>query len=169
MSKSLSLIVAEMSQLVTSVVEAEGELSPELEAMLDGVSRDLAVKADNYALFMERLDSEADFWKARAQKMSQVAASCANLKERLNGAIKTAMTQLQTTEIVGEETKFKLTRMAPKLVIDELTLPMDYQQQKITYTPDKAKIKADLEAGHQVTGAALEEVFALRKYAARKT
>ena len=59
--------------------------------------------------------------------------------------------------------------MAPKLVIDELTLPMDYQQQKITYTPDKAKIKADLEAGHQVTGAALEEVFALRKYAARKT
>jgi hypothetical protein len=78
------------------------------------------------------------------------------------------MQAMGTDEIIGEDVKFKLSRLAPKLVIEEEKLPSAFKMQVVTYVPDKDRIKSELEAGGSVEGAKMEEVFSLRKYPARK-
>lgn len=167
-TKPLALLVAEMSGVVGAIVEAGGELSPELESLFDNVQKDLAVKCDGYAFFMDRLDSEEKFWKERAENMVRVARSIAGLRERLKDRIKEAMVAMETTEIKGEEIRFKLSKLAPKLVVDELTLPMEYKAQRISYVPDKDKIQTDLSNGCEIPGVGVEPVFSLRKYLNKK-
>lgn len=165
---TLPEIVARANLLEQALVEAGGELSPEIESMLEEVGKDLAAKTDSYAFFMERLDVQAEHWKAKADAFAKVSKSCKNLKERLNDRIKEAMRELGTEEIVGSDMRFKLSKMAPKLVIEEALLPKEYLMAVTEYVPDKERIKEDLANKCEVTGAKMEEVFALRKYVARK-
>lgn len=166
-NKSLSLLVAEMSQVLTQIVEAGGELSPEIESMFDSLGTEIQTKTDNYAFFMERLDSEAEYWKARAETMTKVARSCINLKARLNDSIKLAMQQLGQDEIKGNEMRFKLSKLAPKLVLEEAAVTDAYKMIVTQHVPDKERIKHDLAAGLAVPGARMEDVFSLRKYVNR--
>lgn len=164
MSQNLQVMVLEFNNIVSAIAEAGGELTPELEAAFDGMGAQIQVKADSYAFVMDRLDAEAEFWKKRAEQFSRVAKSCKNLKERLNDSIKMAMKQLGTDEVHGVDMRFKLTRMAPKLVIQESLLPSEYKMVVTETVPDKERIKADLANKCEVPGAVMEEVLALRKY-----
>lgn len=167
-NKSLPLIVAEMSVILNQIVEAGGELSPEMETAFDNLGGQLQTKTDSYAFFMDRLDNEADFWKAKADSYLKVSRACANLKGRLNDSIKLAMRQLDTDEVKGNDMRFKLSKLAPKLVLEESALPAEYKMVVTTMVPDKERIKEDLGNKVEIPGATLEPVYSLRKYANRK-
>lgn len=166
-TNTLPALVAEMSLILNQIIEAGGELSPELETSFDNLGGAIQTKADNYAFFMDRLDAEADFWKAKADSYIKVSRSCANLKERLNNSIKLAMRTLDTDEVKGHDMRFKLSKLAPKLVL-EGEVPAEYKMVVTTTVPDKERIKADLTNGVVIAGAVLEPVYSLRKYANRK-
>lgn len=163
-STPLAILVADMSLILGRIVEAGGELTPELEAAFDNVGSQLQEKADSYAFFMDRLDAEAEFWKQKAESYSRVSKSCKALRERLNDSIKSAMQVLNTDEIQGVDMRFKLSRAAPKLIIDEAFLPSSFKMQVIETVPDKTKIKNALEVGTEIPGVKQESVFTLRKY-----
>lgn len=168
MSESLPAIVSQMSEIMNQIIENGGELSPVLEQAFDDVGSQLQTKADSYAFFMERLDTEADFWKQKAESYLKVSRSCAALKARLNENIKFAMRTLNTDEVKGGDVRFKLSKLAPKLVMDEARLPSEYKMIVTTTVPDKERIKHDIGVGIKIEGAALEDVFSLRKYANKK-
>lgn len=163
-NKSLPMLALEMSEIIAQLTENGGELSEVLEQAFDCTGQELQLKADRYAFFMERLDAEADFWKAKADAYSKVAKSCKTLKERLKENIKGAMHMLGTDEIEGGEYRFKLSRLAPKLVIQEELLPDNFKMVVTETVPDKEKIKAELEIGTEIPGAKHEMVFSLRPY-----
>lgn len=163
-NKSLVAVAAEMGEILNQLAENGGELSEVLEQAFDLTGEQLVEKADKYALFMERLDNEADFWKAKADSYAKVSKSCKALKERLNNNIKVAMQLMQTDEVCGSETRFKLSRLAPKLVIDEVTLPQTWKMQVTEWVVDKAKIKEAVELGTEIPGVAQEDSYSLRKY-----
>jgi hypothetical protein len=167
-NKSLSTIVSEMSVIVSAIIENGGELTPELESAFDNVGTDLATKCDGYAVFMERLETEADYWKAKADSYSKVSKSCKALKERLNDNIKFAMRTLNTDEVKGGDVRFKLSKLAPKVVLNEEKIPQEYKMQVTEWVPDKERIKVDLQNGCAIEGAGLEDVYSLRKYANKK-
>lgn len=167
-NKSLPALILEMSEIVAQLHENGGELTEVLEHAMDCTAQELQAKTDRYAFFMERLDAEADYWKQRADAFSKVSRSCKALKERLNGNIKGAMISLGQTDLEGNEMRFKLSALAPKLVMDETRIPAEWKMAVTEYIPDKDRIKAALQDGQSVPGAAMEEVFSLRKYPARK-
>lgn len=167
--QSLAVLVSDMSVVLSQIVEAGGELTPELESAFDNIGGQLQEKTDSYAFFMDRLENEAEFWKQKADSYNKVAKSCKALRERLNDSIKSAMLVLKTDEIHGGEMRFKLSRAAPRLVIDETALPSGYKMQVIETVPDKAKIKAAIEVGQEIAGVKQEDVFTLRKYVQRKS
>lgn len=167
-NKSLALIVAEMNELVTQIVENGGELTEVLETAFDDVGTQLQAKTDSYAFIMDKLDAEADFWDARAKASAKVAKSCKALRERLNDNIKFAMQQMQADEILGGEMRFKLSKLPPKVVMNPELIPDAYKMVVTETVPDKERIKATLLAGQSVPGAGLEDVYSLRKYANRK-
>ena len=163
-NKSLPALVLQMSEIVSQIAENGGELSEVLEQAFDFTGAELKAKADSYAFFMERLDSESDYWKAKAEQYAKVSKSCKTLKERLNTNIKLAMQIIGTDELMGEDMRFKLSRSAPKLVLDESLLPDAYKMIVSETVPDKERIKAALVDKLEVSGAKLEDVYSLRKY-----
>lgn len=166
-NKTLPAIILEMAELTAQLLENGGELTEVLEHSMDVTAAELQAKTDRYAAFMERLDLESDHWKQKADEYARVSKSCKLLKERLNNNIKMAMQVLGQDDLVGNEMRFKLSKLAPKLVTTD-GLDSAYKMAVTEYVPDKERIKADLNAGKRIEGAFLEDVYSLRKYPARK-
>lgn len=165
--KDLISIVMEMNAVTQQIIESGGELSPQLEEFFASVSKDLAQKTDSYAFVMDRLDAEEKFWAEKAEQFGRVAKSVGNARERMKQAIKTAMHVMETDEVKGNDFRFKLSRSTPKLVIDQNLLPAHYFMIVNSRVVDKEMIARELEAGHEIAGAKMEEVKSLRKYVNR--
>lgn len=163
--QSLGDLVTGFSHILEKIAEAGGELTPELEALFDQIGGDLQIKADSYAFVMDKLEAEAEFWKARADSFARVSKSCDRLRDRMKDAIKAAMVQLKRDEIEGVDFRFKLSSSSrPKLVLDEQLLPASWKMPVTELVPDKKRIVTALDSGEQVPGARYEEVKSLRKY-----
>ncbi|GAY74240.1 siphovirus Gp157 family protein [Lentilactobacillus kosonis] len=66
------------------------------------------------------------------------------------------MTDAGVSELYTENYHVEFGRKSEKVIVDEKKLPVDYMSEKISYTPNKAKIKADIKAGKTINGASLE-------------
>jgi len=163
---SLITLAKTVTELPVLLEESQGEITPEIEALMNITSAELVAKLDSYQFILERLDLEQQFAKDKAAQWSKVAKTFDSAKSRLKENIKEAMKQMQTTELVGEESRFVLTPVKPALNITEEDLTDSYKMIVQTTVPDKEKIRADLEMGVAVPGARLEQGFALRSYAA---
>lgn len=169
MSNSLVDLSLLMSTITTKIIEAGGELTPELEAMFDDVGLQLEQKVDSYSFFMERLELEAEYWKVKADQLARFSRTHQNLKDRLNERIKASMVLMGVDEVKGQDVRFKLSKAAPRLLLEELILEDKYKIVKTETVPDKERIKADLIGGGEIKGARLVESFSLRKYLNKKS
>lgn len=167
--ETLNSLAGQMGMIMTILTESGGELTTELEAIFDTVSQQLTEKADSYAYVLDKLEHEAAFYKAKADQFAKVSKGLLNVQDRMKQAIKVAMAQMGTDEVKGSDFRFKLSNSQPKLVIDELTLPVEYTITKAITEPNKPIIREMLESGLKIPGAALEPVQTLRKYVAKGT
>lgn len=167
MSQNLVEIVTQSNDLTRYLLERGGELTPELEAMLDSVNIALAEKIDAYHHVMERMELEQGYWKAKADAMNRIAQAHAKVREKLKESIKRAMYELGKDEVLGNDVRFRLSTTKPAL---ELTSELDpaYLMTVTEQVPDKDRIRKDLEAGKAIKGAALVTGFSLRPYACKK-
>jgi predicted nuclease with TOPRIM domain len=160
---SLVNLLSEASQLVSLVAESGGELSPELEKLLDSNTQDIAVKCDNYSLVLSEMESRAEYLKSKAKEFTDAAKAIENAEERLRDHLKSVLLSLPENKIEGVNYKFSLARSKPKVEVDQEKLPSDYWRETIKFEPDKIKIGEHLAAGKQISGARLVESYSLRK------
>jgi len=165
-SKNLMTLAKTVAEIPYLLEETQGEITPEIEQLMTISSSELVAKIDSYQYVLERLELEQQFAKEKAAKWAKVAKTFENTKQRIKENIKDAMKQMQTTELVGEESRFVLTKVKPSLNLFEEDLTDSYKMIVQTVVPDKEKIRADLELGVPVPGATLEQGFALRSYPA---
>lgn len=165
-SNNLLEITAEIARIMVILAENGGELSTEIENQLDIFTGNLVEKVDSYAYLIDKLDSESEFYKKKADAFNRMAKSCNSLQDRLKERVKTALTILEKDEIEGDDFRFKLSTSKPKLIIDESILPSEYKM--IIYEADREKISKDLAEGKEIPGARFEETKALRKYINRR-
>lgn len=161
-------IVARSNALAEMLLRAGGELTPELEAEVDSVGRSLVTKVDSCAIVLDRLDAEATLWSDRAKQYQRIAKSLETAHGRIRDMLKAAMRAMDVTEIVGDETRFALVNGKAKVVIDEDALDQSYLMERREWVVDKDRVDSDLRQGTPVTGAHLEDVMQLRKYAATR-
>jgi hypothetical protein len=165
--QTLVEIVSQVAEVTSQIVEAGGELSPELEMKLMQIDLSLARKVDGYSNFIDRLEMEIAYWDAKAKRMKQIADSHKRLREGLRTRIKEAMIAMDRNEIAGEDMRFKLVRSTPSLVIDdENAIPGEYQI--VSWEIDNAKLKKALQSDMKVPGAHLEESLSLRALSKKK-
>lgn len=164
---TLPKLVAQANFITERLIEAGGELDPDLETALAVNGKDLAVKVDNYAVMMDRFSIEADYYKAKAKEFTAAAKSIEAAQARLKDNLKYALKELGVDSIVGNDFKFTLQKVTPKLILEERLLPKSFTIETVSYTPDKDKIRDALEAGLDVEGATLEQGYALKKYVAK--
>jgi len=94
-----------------------------------------------------------------------MAKSALKINEFLKLNLSNCMKSLDTIELTGYDTKFKLQKSPVKLlIIDETLIESKYKVQTVITELDKDKIKKDLLAGEYVHGAMLVQDNHIRQY-----
>lgn len=167
MSQSLYGLALEALRLSQAILESNGEITPEVDALLVVNAQDLAVKADAYDAVITRLQAEEELWRTRRNECEKMLRAHEELQDRLKDRLKEALKAMGKDEIRGDQIRFKLTRAKSKLVLGN-DLPQDCYMPVTKLEIDKERVRERLEAGEVIPGATLVESVALRRYLNRK-
>lgn len=151
---SLYRISQEQQALNELLFEAEGELTPELEAKLVINQSNLEVKAEGYATSMAYFKAIEKAAEEEIKRLQSISKHSKNAQERMKGALATALETFGLDRLEVGTYRISFRKSEAVIVDDEQTIPNDYVivETKI----NKAQLKADLKAGAVVSGAHLE-------------
>lgn len=169
MNQKLHDVVARSHAITQAIIEAGGELSPELEAELEQVDLDLADKVDAYKYVTDRLTAEEKFFKAKADELYKVGQAHAKASARIKERLKEAMLSMERADVYGNEYRWRLTPLDPKLVIEDGVISDEWKKEVIEMVVDKDLIKTALAKGEEIEGARMEPVHRLQAYPNRST
>ena len=162
--QSLVNLVKQANFLEQTLIESGGELTPELEEILNNIDINLPEKVDGYYSVLERFELAEKYWKDKATAFSNISSACKKLQVRLKENLKYAAKESGGDEITGKEYRFKVQKSPKSLVINEDKLASKWYIEEVVLTPDKPRIKEALEAKEKIEGAYFEQGTQLRKY-----
>jgi hypothetical protein len=165
MSQSLMSLIDQSARIEKMLVESDGEIGPELEAMLAQIDISLPEKIDDYDFRIERMEIISEFYKRKASFYIKLADSAAAAAKRCKDNLKAAMITLGTDEIEGNDVRFKLSASNPSCVIEnESKIDDCYKIIETSVKIDKKRIIEELKLNLPVFGARLEYGKSLRRY-----
>ncbi len=157
-NKSLVRLAGELE---VGLIESGGELTEALAEKLAQVAK----KVDGSVFILERFDKIAEHYAEKARHLEIISAAAIKANARLREYIKNAMELMGTTDLDGEDFRFKTTKSKPTVIIkDQASIPEQFMVIKTTKAPDKNAISKAIESGQSVIGADLEYSVALRIY-----
>ncbi len=145
----------EYSELIQSIEESGGEITPEQEAELDRLTAMQVCKADHYKMALDMMEfgeKQCDQWIERFRNKK---AAIGRERDRWQKAMLEHMDSLGIDLIEGELSKTRIME-TESVEADTAKLPEQYRRTKITIEPDKAAIKKALKAGEEIEGATLQ-------------
>lgn len=159
--KPLYEISADLRGLLDELAEAEGELTPDLEARLNAAEGDMARKVDAVLAFAAERSAESLMAGTEAKRLTARAKSADAHAERLRAYVLSCMGEAGVQRVDGARFKAALVPTPGRVVVtDEKALPPELL--RTTTEPNKTAIKDALLAGEQVPGAHMETGVALR-------
>lgn len=92
-------MVSEVQQLQEAILNAEGEMTPEIAAQLDALGDNINAKVDGICKLVAQLDGEAAMFKTEYDRLAKNASVRINSVKRLKEYLKTSMEALGETKI----------------------------------------------------------------------
>jgi hypothetical protein len=156
--KTLFEIEEERLRLNTMIEEAAGELTPELEAALEVNEQNLMDKAKTYREIILSNNTDIDLARQEIKRLQDLVKSRERTNEAMKTRLKDAMQLFGVPRIaldggVGGVLSFRKSEQVS--IEDETAIADTYK--KVTYTIDKAAIKAAIKEGNSVAGATIIE------------
>ena len=167
-NNSLVALVQESSDIIQALVDAGGELTPELEMALRDIDAKVPVKVDRMNWVIDRLGFEAEFWRLKADEMKKVAKGHENAEQFLRQLVKDLMINHGITSLEGNESRFLLKNREPELIItcEASELPPEFVDEElvVTHKINKKKIKEFLLANPDkaIPGVELRKSYAMQ-------
>lgn len=163
---TLYSLSAEYTQVMRDIEDADGVLTPELEARLDAATAALATGAANVKMALEMIDHGKDQLDAWIRKLSTRKAALEREEQRWKDAAIRNMSGMGINTLEGELNGLpaKLRVMESESVKITGDVPAAYSRTKTIVEPDKKMIKEALKEGADVPGAILERNTFLRVY-----
>lgn len=122
---------------------------------LEELNEERRKKLEDVALYYKELKVEAEALSAEADKLKQRAKAVENRAESFKQYLALSMQKNGESDIHTSRCKISF-RKSEKVVVDELRIPREFMVEKVTYSPDKKKLKELLKSGQQIEGAAIE-------------
>lgn len=135
------------------IAEQDGELTEEdlkVFSELEGLAED---KIDAYAVIIKESLSEADIYKAEAERLLEMAKKKSNLAERLKKNLDGFMQEQGRQKFESVKTVISYRKSTVLEIDQEVKIPKRFL--KIEEKIDKAKIKEHLSTGGKLKGCAL--------------
>jgi len=137
---SLYSINSDYLDLLASIEDAEGEVTPEQETALAINESELLAKSDGYAYVIATITGQIATIDAEVTRLKDLKKARQRGIERLKGALLGAVTLHGKYE--SDTHKFS-TRKSTSVIIDDIEqVPAEYLVAKVTTSPDKNAIKA---------------------------
>ena len=164
MSKSLQEIANTQNELMNKIYEAQGELTPEIEAALTVSENDISEKLESIDYVLDKMKLEMEYFKEQAAKYSATAKSISNASDRLKENVKFCMDKMKLKKISSGKVSFNLSDGKFSVdVIDESKIPNKYFNIEQIKKLDKKRLLDDMQSGEFVPGAKIEQVLMLRR------
>jgi len=164
---NLFLSIQQANKIEEMIIEAEGEITPEVQELLSLSSLDIAHKIDGLDVFLQKLKNGAEIYRSQAQFFQKAAQSIEKASELIKEDIKRAMLDSDVKSLNGNQKCLKITKSRQIVKINDTEKLSEYQKTEITYTIDKDRLLEDLKIG-PVDGAELQDVYSLRFYTAKQ-
>lgn len=134
----------------------------EVNRALMEVMDDIKSKGENGINYLHMLDGNVEIAKKRKKEIDNYIKTVEHRKKRMLTAYLAAMNNMGIKSIMTGVGELKVKKNPPAVIIEDgAKIPAQYTNQKITITPDKAKIKAALKAGETIDGCRLEQAVSL--------
>lgn len=152
---NIFLIQNEYQLLINQIIEAEGEITPELETALTINKEQLQSKAVDYSYVIKSLDSDCDAIDAELKRLQQLKKVRTNLAERLKNTISDAMNLYEVEKIETPLIKLSFRNSESVEITNESQLDACFIVTKTVTSPDKKAIKDAIKSGVFVEGATI--------------
>ena len=145
----------EFQLLINQIIEAEGELTSEIETALTINKEQLQSKAVDYSYLIKSLDSDCEQIDAELKRLQQLKKVRTNLAERLKDTISNAMNLYEVEKIETPLIKLSFRNSESVEITNESQLDTCFIVTKTVTSPDKKAIKDAIKNGEIVTGATI--------------
>lgn len=146
------------NRLISAMDEDTGEVDIELANALAEKQEEFAVSATNYASVIRALKAKQSEAEAEIARIKAISDKLGKVVERMTNGLSEACQRLNIEKLDGLHAQISF-RKSEQTIIDNIeALPKEYINEKVTYTPNKALIKAAIKAGEVIDGAHIETV-----------
>lgn len=146
-------IKQEYINLVNTIIDNNGELSPELSQALAINETELKEKAINYGYVIKSFEYDNDIIDAEIKRLKALKEQKEKAIQKLKDAVSNAMNLYSIEKVESPALKLSF-RKSESVEISE-NLDKRFMIEKITLHPDKVAIKEAIKKGEQVDGAVL--------------
>lgn len=146
-------IKQEYINLVNSIIDNNGELSPEISQVLAINETELKEKAINYGYVIRSFEYENDIIDAEIKRLKALKEQKEKAIQKLKDAVSDAMNLYGIEKVESPALKLSF-RKSESVEISE-NLDKRFMIEKVTLQPDKVAIKEAIKKGEQVEGAVL--------------
>ena len=159
----MNIYQIEQEYLVLSndIIEAGGEITPELETALAINKEQLQNKGINYGYVIKSLENDITAIEEEIKRLNALKSSRTKTSDLLKSTIKQAMQLYGIEELKTPTLKINF-RKSESVEVDDSVLDVNYFNHKVVSTPDKTRIKEDIKSGKEVVGAVLNVNFNLQ-------
>lgn len=154
MTLNLFQIEQEYMSLAQQIIECDGAVTPEIESQLAITEAQLEHKGRGYGFVIKQAESEIEIIESEIKRLEALKSARAKMANRMKDSLKNAMELFGIDKLESPTLKVSF-RKSESVDVDEPFLPDEYFNVREVRTPNKAKIKADLEAGKQIQGACI--------------
>lgn len=158
MNKNLFEIEKEYRELAQQVIDAEGELSPELEEQLAINQQQLETKGRAYGYVIKERQYDNDIVDAEIARLTAIKKRNDRTITKLKETLRNSMEVFGVEEIKSPTLKICFLKSKAVVFTDTNEIPAIYKSTKVVETEsiDKKAIKESIERGELVSGAELE-------------
>lgn len=158
MSESLINLVGEFKTLLDLSASADPEDEQIFADTLEAIKGEIESKTDGIAIVRMNMVARSEMVAKEINRLRAVEDAINNHIKRLDNYTKMCMEDLGVKEIKSDLHKIKIVGnggLQPLIIPDEGKVPESYL--KVTYSPDKDKIRAALKEGKELEFAFLGE------------
>lgn len=160
---NLKELVLFANSIESEIIEADGEITPEIEQKMQLSAENLSSKVDGYVTIMQRLTSSVALQKERLKEIDKLINGLEKALERMEASLMGAALELNKEHLNGNQYTVTVGLNPPKVdVINEEAIPEEYKTQKTTVSVNKTKIAESLKLGLEVPGARLTQSKKIR-------
>lgn len=142
--------------LLDSSDEETGEVDIDIFSAVEKAQGTFEEKAIAVATVFRNLGTYSGNIDAEIKRLKAIKKRVDRQQERVEDYLTQACEMTGTESIQGIYANISFRKSEQTVIDDESVLPEEYVIEKVTYSPDKEKIKAAIKAGQEVQGAHIE-------------